>query len=243
MADPGKRDSMLISFARAIIAGDVSGGLQLLAESPALASAHFENGATRRAAQTYYLDEIGHYIYAGETALHIAAARYRHDVVRKLIGMDADVRARNRRGAEPLHAAAVGISGSRSWNPPAQVATIACLIEAGADPNAIDKTGVTPLHRAVRTRCAATVRALIEGGADVRRENKNGSTPFLLATQNTAAAAHPRRRRSNKRFCACWSGTARPDRESWQEQPKGYCFGCQSSTRLPSGSVNQPKRP
>jgi ankyrin repeat protein len=58
-------------------------------------------------------------------------------------------------------------------------------IEAGADPNATDKSGVTPLHRAVRTRCAAAVKALVEAGADPRRKNKSGSTPILLATQNT----------------------------------------------------------
>jgi hypothetical protein len=62
---------------------------------------------------------------------------------------------------------------------------IAPLIRAGADPNAVDNSGVAPLHRAVRTRCAAAVRALLDGGADVRRKNKSGSTPMLLATQNT----------------------------------------------------------
>jgi ankyrin repeat protein len=46
--------------------------------------------------------------------------------------------------------------------------TIAHLIEAGADPNPTDKSGVTPLHRAVRTRCAAAVKALLEAGADPR---------------------------------------------------------------------------
>ena len=44
---------------------------------------------------------------------------------------------------------------------------------------------MTPLHRAVRTRCAAAVSALLDGGADVQRTNKSGSTPMLLATENT----------------------------------------------------------
>ena len=62
---------------------------------------------------------------------------------------------------------------------------IACLIAAGADPNCVDRSGVSPLHRAVRTRCAAAVSALIDGGADPLLENRSGSTPMLLATQNT----------------------------------------------------------
>jgi hypothetical protein len=75
--------------------------------------------------------------------------------------------------------------GSSSWDPSAQAAIVACLIGAGADPNAVDKSGVTPLHRAVRTRCTGAVRALLEGGADAQRRNKNGSTPVRLATMTT----------------------------------------------------------
>jgi hypothetical protein len=71
----------------------------------------------------YYLDEIEHYRYAGDTALHIAAVAYRPEIVRALIAMSADVRARNHRGAEPLHYAVDGMPGSRTWNPHAQAAT------------------------------------------------------------------------------------------------------------------------
>lgn len=95
------------------------------------------------------------------------------------------MRARYRRGAEPLHYAVDGVPGSRSWDPAAQAATVASLIDAGADPNTVDQSSVTPLHRAVRTRCAAAVRALLDGGADARRRNKSGSTPMRLATRNT----------------------------------------------------------
>jgi hypothetical protein len=174
-----------MALVRAMVLGDATTALRLLATSPALASARVEEGATRQAAMEHYLDEIGHYVYVGDTALHVAAAAYRLEIARKLIVMGADVRARNRRGAEPLYYAVDGVPGSRSWNPSAQAATVACLIEAGADPNAIDKSGVTPLHRAVRTRCAAAVSALLDGGADVGRKNRNGSTPMQLATRNT----------------------------------------------------------
>ncbi len=178
-------DAELMRLVRAIATADDAVVFGLLAADPALAKARFAVGATRQTAKTYRIAEIGHYAYAGDTALHIAAAAYRKEVVRKLIAMGADARARNRRGAEPLHYAVDGSPGSCSWNPRAQAATVVRLIAAGADPNALDKSGVTPLHRAVRTRCAAAVKALLDGGADPRRKNANGSTPQLLATQST----------------------------------------------------------
>jgi hypothetical protein len=174
-----------MSLVRAIVTNDAAAAWRLLAMTPTLANAHFARGATRQAANAYYLHEIEHYLYAGDTALHIAAAAYQTEIARKLVAMGADVRVRNRRGAEPLHYAVDGMPGSERWNPRAQAATITYLVEMGADPNATDRSGVTPLHRAVRTRCAAAVRALLDGGADPRRKNKNGSTPLKLATQNT----------------------------------------------------------
>jgi ankyrin repeat protein len=115
----------------------------------------------------------------------MAAAANQTRIVEELISRGADVRAKNRRGAEPLHYAVDGGPDSPVWDPNEQTTVIARLILAGADPNSIDKSGVAPLHRAVRNRCAAAVRALVEGGADPRASNRNGSTPTLLATLNT----------------------------------------------------------
>lgn len=178
-------DSDLFTLIGSFIAGDDAAAGRMLLGSPALAKARFQAGATRAAAKKYFIEEIKHHIYAGDTALHIAAAAYREAVVRTLLAMGADVHAKNRRGAEPLHYAVDGIPGWTTWDPSAQAATVACLIAGGADPNAIDKGGVTPLHRAVRNRCADAVRALLAGGADVRRRNNSGSTPMQLAGQNT----------------------------------------------------------
>jgi hypothetical protein len=150
-----------------------------------LARERAAQGATRQSPKQNFFSQIRHYMYQGDTALHMAAAAYQPLVVEKLIIMGAGVRARNRRGAEPLHYAVDGGAGLPAWNPRAQSQIIAMLISAGADPNAVDKSGVAPLHRAVRNRCAAAVRALIDGGADSKAPNKNGSTPMLLATQNT----------------------------------------------------------
>ena len=177
-------DADLMTLVKAIVAQD-DAAMRMLAANPALAKASFADGATRHDANAYFIAAIRHYVYGGDTALHVAAAAYRHAMARQLIAAGADIRARNRRGAEPLHYAADGKPGSRGWSPDAQAATIACLIAAGADPNATDKSGVAPLHRAVRTRCAAAVKALIDRGADPRRPNKNGSTPLRLAKLTT----------------------------------------------------------
>ena len=59
------------------------------------------------------------------------------------------------------------------------------LMDAGADPNAVDKGGVTPLHRAVRARCANAVSALLEGGADPRQANSRGTVAMELALKAT----------------------------------------------------------
>jgi hypothetical protein len=185
MVESGIVDSRLMRFARVIVSGDSATVSRLLAESPGLASERFEEGATRRVEQPYYIEKIARYVYAGDTALHIAAAAYQTHTVQDLLARGANVHAKNRRGAEPLHAAAAGVPGSGGWNPSAQAATVACLIEAGADPNATNKSGVTALHVAARTRCAGAVRALLAGGADAQRKNKSGSTPMLLATETT----------------------------------------------------------
>ncbi len=172
-------------FFRAIASGESVKGIRILERTPRLASECAQVAATREKAREYFLVAIDHYVYAGDTALHIAAAAYETEIAKELIARGANLRARNRRGAEPLHYAADGIPGSSHWNPIAQADVIEILIRAGADPNAKDKSGVAPLHRAVRTRCAAAVRALLANGADPHTKNGSGSTPLHLAIRNT----------------------------------------------------------
>jgi len=154
---------------------------RLLAADPRLATAQEDGGATRQNASEFFFEEIRHYVYAGDTALHMAAAAFQRPVARLLVQTGANCRARNRRGAEPLHYAA----DANHWQPVAQRNVVEYLIEAGADPNAVDKSGVPPLHRAVRTRASAAVQALLSGGARVDLRNASGSTALHLAVQNT----------------------------------------------------------
>lgn len=177
-------DSALLALVRAIVEGDLDSSRRQLAETPGLARLAAVQGATRLGPNTYFIEEIRHYLVAGDTALHMAAAAYQVPIVRELIALGADVKARNRHGDEPLHYAVDGGPGSSRWNPRDQADTIVCLIESGADPNAPDKRGVTPLHRAARNRCAAAVKALLEGGADPERVTRRSSTPMQMATRS-----------------------------------------------------------
>jgi ankyrin repeat protein len=142
--------------------------------------------AARVSESKLYDEKIFHWLYAGDTALHLAAAGYRVEIVRLLLASGADPNASmNMRHSGPLHYAADGYINGPDWDPERQVQTIERLLVAGAEVNAQDKNGAAPLHRAVRTRCAAAVRFLLKAGGDPTLRNKPGSTAFHLAVQNT----------------------------------------------------------
>lgn len=182
---PSPEGSSVLALVRAIVRDDAAEVARLLGTTPFLAQQSLAVGATRAGARDFFFEEIGHYLYWGDTPLHAAAAGYRRDVAKELLKHGAKVAAVNRRGATPLHYAADGGPVVRTWNPAAQAEMINLLIKAGADPNALDKSGVAPLQRAVRQRCPLAVDALLRGGAAIRLKNKSGSTPLHLAVQNT----------------------------------------------------------
>jgi len=170
-----------MAFMRLVVDGRLTDIARCLADRPDLARTPAVVGATRQDPSPYYVPDIARYLYAGDTPLHMAAAACRRDVAALLVAHGAACRARNRLGAEPLHDASVAITPDSA----AQEATIAYLLSVGADPNAVDRSGVAPLHRAVRSRSFAAVRALVAGGADPMRRNRSGSTPLHLAVQTT----------------------------------------------------------
>ncbi len=176
--------SPFLDLIRAIVAGDIDEVARRLDVDPGLAAMQSPEGATRRNASEYFFDEIGHYLYAGDTALHMGAARFSRPICEMLVANGAKVRARNRRGAEPLHYASDADRGESV----AQADVIEYLLSVGADPNAVDKTGVAPIHRAVRKRSFSAVRALLNGGANPTLANKSGSTPLHLAVQTTGSS-------------------------------------------------------
>src|SRR3954465_15462268 len=98
--------SLFLDFVRAVVAGDIDEVSARLARSAAMATMAADVGATRQDAPDFFFVSIGHYLYAGDTALHMAAAAFRRRIAELLIEHGADCRAKNRRGAEPLHYAA-----------------------------------------------------------------------------------------------------------------------------------------
>ena len=55
------------------------------------------------------------------------------------------------------------------------------LLDRGADINARNNSGRTPLHTSTYMERIEVVRVLLERGADVGAEDDQGSTPFSLA--------------------------------------------------------------
>eukprot|EP00752_Nemacystus_decipiens_P002437 g2294.t1 len=112
----------------------------------------------------------------GCTALHHAAFNLYEgdldtsDVVRVLLeaGADVDAKAAGFESATPLRLAA-------SKNP-YSIGTMCALLEGGADVNARDEGGSTPLHQACRRSNISGVELLLRWGADETLVDEDGQT-------------------------------------------------------------------
>ncbi len=85
-----KVKSDFLDFIRHVVNGDIAEVSRRLTASPALATTASDAGATRQEAATYFFREIAHYFYAGDTALHMAAAGFRRPVAELLVAYGAD---------------------------------------------------------------------------------------------------------------------------------------------------------
>jgi hypothetical protein len=173
----GRADRLFEAIGRS----DRALALALLTEDSSLASI--------RAPQDRLFEAIPHWLYAGDTPLHLASAALQPDIVRGLLERGADAAAVNRRKATPLHYACDPRPGLGVWDPADQVRIIDLLIAAGAPARCRDGGGATPLHRAVRARALSAVRCLLSHGADANAGlKKGGSTPLDLAVTGTGAS-------------------------------------------------------
>jgi ankyrin repeat protein len=121
-------------------------------------------------------DSIRDYSGDGWTALHLAAAFGTPETVRLLLeqGAMVDTVSKNPQTNQPLHAAmALG------RNPE----TIQLLLAAGADPNARQTGGFTPIFSAAAANRRDLVEILIASGADPAIQNDFGQTAAGFARE------------------------------------------------------------
>ena len=155
--------------------------IHLLHEAPQIVSARMK--------RDQLIKSIPHWLYIGDTALHLAAAALNLQAVKLLLKAGADAKTENRRGATPLHYSCDPRPALSSvWNPKEQVAIIHLLLQHGANINQADRGGATPLHRAVRAHSSEAVRQLLEASAEVDGKlRKQHSTPLHLAVRSSGA--------------------------------------------------------
>lgn len=111
---------------------------------------------------------------SGETPLHRAAAWGRVEAAEALLSAGAKLDAASNMGRTPLHKAA-----GRHFKD--NTAMIKLLLERGADPNARDGQGDSPLWAGAQPGMPDVARLLIGAGADVNNRNKQGRTPLHWA--------------------------------------------------------------
>jgi ankyrin repeat protein len=110
----------------------------------------------------------------------IQAARFAPKIAKLLVNKGADVNSKTTRYYEvikttPLHATAFSKDGRK---------TAELLVKKGAEIDAGDSDGDTPLHLAVYTNNKAVAALLISKGADVNKTNYKGWTPLHIAASN-----------------------------------------------------------
>lgn len=115
----------------------------------------------------------------GFTALHLAAFFGRPEATRLLLDRDADPNrwATGELTVQPLHSAVAG----------GHEAVAALLVERGADVNAAQQLGFTPLMGAAQNGMLGTVELLLARGADPKAYNDD----ILTAAELADRADHP----------------------------------------------------
>ena len=71
----------------------------------------------------------------------------------------------------------------------AEVSDVTRCLQMGAEPNARDGSGFTPLHFAAMSETGEAVTALLEAGADPNARDRLGSTPLHSARTGEAVTA------------------------------------------------------
>lgn len=147
----------------------------------------------------------------GDTSLHLAARQNDEEAGVMLISRGADIFAPNARGESPLYLAFYSAGGMRKWMINAHTLAardglgnsilhyaaqwkldghIPYLIQQGANTEAVNATGETPLFVAVKYNGNSTVKVLLASGASLNSRDTLGNSALHAAvrwnTRNTA---------------------------------------------------------
>jgi ankyrin repeat protein len=137
---------------------------------------------------------------AGATPFYRAARSADLAVMRLLLEHGADPNRASNDHTTPLIAAATGqgarFAGGDERPEPEFVEAIKLCLEAGADVNATNDRGDSPMHAAAQRGADLIVEFLADHGARLDVKNKSGRTPLDLAlgiggVANTGGSAHP----------------------------------------------------
>jgi ankyrin repeat protein len=103
-----------------------------------------------------------------EPPLSVAASTQRHDIATLLLAMNADVNVKDGYDSTPLHNAITYYNGD--------IQMIRLLISAGANVNAMDCRGHTPVSEAAYAGCLPPLRELLMAGACPLGSDNRGLT-------------------------------------------------------------------
>lgn len=173
----------------------------LSGETPLMVAAERGKLDVARLLLNYDADPNAQEINAGQTALMWAVAAKHGTIADLLVEYEADVRMRSNSGFSPLlfaaqqgdvdtvgallaAGAAVDESVPNSGLTPLMIASIGgysdvaeLLLKKGANPNAVDSKGFTPLHEVAKDRTAIVlIKTLLAYGADPNTRIKNPKT-------------------------------------------------------------------
>jgi ankyrin repeat protein len=118
-----------------------------------------------------------------DTSLHTAARRADLTSARYLIALGANINAKEPvYGETPLHGPMHGVHCTWRQGEEEYLPVVNLLIQKGADVNAQDNTGRTPLHEALLHGCTMAARLLIAVGADVTLRDRYGTSSVDYAS-------------------------------------------------------------